>query len=77
MICRRSCRVGRRGRTKRVKPRQVSLELTAPASTPLVVLAIDRAGWANLTRLLTIGRRRCDKGDALVTWPEVCARAGG
>src|SRR5262249_38072547 len=33
--------------------------------------------WANLTRLLTIGRRRCDKGDALVSWPEVCARASG
>jgi DNA polymerase III alpha subunit/intein/homing endonuclease len=69
---------GRRGRTKRSKPRQVALELTStPSTSSLVLLAIDRAGWANLTRLLTIGRRRCDKGTALVTWPEVCARASG
>ena len=75
---------GRRGRTKRARPRQVALdpsrELASqvePASTQLVLLAIDRAGWANLTRLLTAGRRRCDKGEALVSWPEVCTRAGG
>ncbi len=74
--------VGRRGRTKRAKPRQVALpgvsnhEGPLP-STQLVLLAIDRAGWANLTRLLTAGRRRCDKGDSLVTWSEVCARAEG
>ena len=61
---------GRRGRTKRVKPRQVALEIETPSSTPLVLLAIDRGGWANLTRLLTIGRRRCDKGESLVTWAE-------
>ena len=68
---------GRRGRTKRSKPRQVSLAPAEVAPSTLVLLAIDRAGWANLTRLLTIGRRRCDKGAAIVTWPEVCARAGG
>ncbi len=49
----------------------------AGASSTIVLLAADRAGWANLTRLLTIGRRRCDKGESLVTWPEVCARAQG
>nr|HEX4313533.1 error-prone DNA polymerase [Kofleriaceae bacterium] len=48
---------------------------TAPSR--LVLLAIDRAGWANLVRLITAGRRRCDKGDSLVGWDEVCARAGG
>ncbi len=69
---------GRRGRTRRGKPRQVALSLpTKPTSSPIVLLAIDRGGWANLTRLLTIGRRRCDKGEALVTWPEVCSRASG
>ncbi len=69
-------RAGRR-RTKRSKPRQVAIEAVEPKTSSLVLLAVDRAGWANLTRLLTIGRRRCDKGDAVVTWPEVCARAGG
>ncbi len=68
---------GRRGRTKRSKPRQIALTTDPPSTSSLVLLAIDRAGWANLTRLLTIGRRRCDKGAAIVTWPEVCARAGG
>jgi error-prone DNA polymerase len=70
---------GRRGRTKRGKPRQVVMQLGdgQAASSTLVLLATDRAGWANLTRLLTAGRRRCDKGESLVSWPEVCARAGG
>ncbi|HSK02483.1 MAG TPA: error-prone DNA polymerase [Kofleriaceae bacterium] len=48
-----------------------------PARSELVLLAADRAGWANLTRLLTSGRRRCDKGEALVSWREICERAGG
>ena len=73
---------GRRGRTKRAKPRQPQLALEAAEAAPatpsrIVLLATDRAGWANLVRLLTAGRRRCDKGDALVAWPEVCERAGG
>jgi DNA polymerase III alpha subunit len=34
----------------------------------LVLLALDRSGWSSLTRLLTIGRRRTDKGTALVSW---------
>jgi error-prone DNA polymerase len=70
---------GRR-RTRRAAPRQVALALDGPppaAASRLVLLAIDRAGWTQLTRLLTIGRRRCDKGDALVTWPEVARHAGG
>ncbi|MDB4956090.1 MAG: dnaE2, partial [Myxococcales bacterium] len=82
---------GRRGRTKRAKPRQAFLGIEsakvaaandakpaeAPASSQLVLLAIDRAGWANLVRLLTAGRRRCDKGDSLVSWHEVCERSAG
>ena len=44
-----------------------------PATSTLVLLATDRAGWANLTRLITAGRRRCDKGESLVSWREVCA----
>ena len=69
---------GRRGRTRRAKPRQVAPGSSEPPpSTTLVLLAIDRGGWANLTRLLTAGRRRCDKGCALVSWQEVCTRAEG
>ncbi len=50
---------------------------SAPARSEIVLLAMDRGGWANLTRLLTAGRRRCDKGDSLVAWSEICERAGG
>ena len=70
--------LGRRGRTKRAKPRQVTIEVAERAApSTLVLLATDRAGWANLTRLLTSARRRCDKGESLAAWREVCERAGG
>ncbi len=69
---------GRRGRTKRAKPRQPSLDLRVhEATSRIVLLATDRAGWANLVRLCTAGRRRCDKGESLVGWDEICERAGG
>ena len=48
-----------------------------PSASRIVLLAIDRAGWANLVRLVTAGRRRCDKGESLVSWTEVCERASG
>ncbi|HTR50828.1 MAG TPA: error-prone DNA polymerase [Kofleriaceae bacterium] len=70
---------GRRGRSKRTKARQAVLDLASEPRAPsrIIVLAIDRAGWANLVRLVTAGRRRCDKGDAIVGWDEVCTRAPG
>jgi DNA polymerase III alpha subunit len=82
---------GRRGRTKRAKPRQAQLGLAsaptatasndarppAPEPSRIVLVATDRGGWANLVRLLTAGRRRCDKGESLVSWQEICERAGG
>jgi len=79
---------GRRGRTKRAKPRQPELGLDVapaandaappePAPSRIVLLATDRAGWANLVRLITSGRRRCDKGESLVGWDEICERSAG
>jgi len=47
-----------------------------PAST-IVLLAQDRPGYANLCRLLTVGRRRRPKGESLVTWEDVCGHASG
>ncbi len=47
-----------------------------PDST-LVLLAADRAGYANLCRLLTRGRLRSPKGTSRVTWTEVCEHAPG
>ena len=48
----------------------------APTST-CVLLAMNRTGYANLSRLITIGRLRRPKGESCVTWPEVCTRADG
>jgi error-prone DNA polymerase len=72
---------GRRARTQRAKPRRAVVDPrsqpTAQPASRLVLLALDRTGWANLTRLVTIGRRRCDKGEALVAWSELCHHAAG
>jgi len=58
---------------------QVTVDgLTQAAPSPsIVLLAQDRAGYANLCRLITIGRRRCEKGSSQVGWDEVCAHAPG
>ncbi len=44
---------------------------------PLVLLALDRAGYGNLCRLLSAARQRADKGSALATTAEVAELAGG
>ena len=50
---------------------------TPTPSSPCILLAMNRTGYANLCRLITAGRRRRPKGESWVTWPEVCARAEG
>jgi error-prone DNA polymerase len=55
----------------------VGAQVTVADDSIVVLLARDRAGYANLCRLLTTGRRRCEKGRSIVTWREVCERAGG
>ncbi|HEX4384468.1 MAG TPA: PHP domain-containing protein, partial [Myxococcales bacterium] len=54
----------------------VGAEVTAD-STRLVLLAQDRDGYRNLCRLLTKGRRRCEKGESAVSFEEVCGHAKG
>jgi error-prone DNA polymerase len=49
---------------------------TSPASH-IVLLVMDRAGYANLCRLITCGRLRSQKGESRVSWQEVCAHADG
>jgi DNA polymerase III alpha subunit len=50
---------------------------TAAETSQLVLLASNRQGWAQITRLLTLGRRRSEKGSSLVNWAEVCSHAEG
>jgi error-prone DNA polymerase len=51
--------------------------LTLRDHPSLVVLVRDRAGWANLCRLLTIGRREQPKGLALHSLTDLLEHAGG
>ena len=57
--------------------RRTGAPASRPASSTCVLLATNRAGYANLCRLITIGRRRCPKGASLVTWRELCDHAPG
>jgi error-prone DNA polymerase len=55
----------------------VGAEMSILDGSNLVVLATDRAGYANLCRLVTRGRLRSEKGRSRVTWDEVCEHAPG
>src|SRR5262245_28555134 len=50
-------------------------EVTLDDGSPIVLLAMTRRGWASLTRLITCGRRRCEKGSSSVALKEVCQHA--
>ena len=50
---------------------------TSAHTSTCVLLAMSHTGYANLCRLVTTGRLRRPKGASSVTWPEVCAHAGG
>jgi len=66
-----------------VKAREAGLHLiigsqvTVDDGSPIILLAQDRSGYANLCRLLTAGRLRAEKGESVVTWDEVCRHATG
>ncbi len=51
-------------------------EITIDDGSSLVLLATSREGYGNLCRLITVGRRRCEKGSSRVGWREVCEHAG-
>jgi error-prone DNA polymerase len=66
-----------------VKARETGLKLMVGAQVSvddgsvIVLLVRDRAGYANLCRLLTRGRLRSEKGESAVSWNEVCGHAAG
>jgi len=55
----------------------IGSEVTIDDGASLVLLATDRTGYARLSHLLTLGRRRCAKGESRVSWREVCSHADG
>ena len=52
-------------------------EITVDDGSTIVLLAADRAGWANLCTLITAGRRRSEKGSSTVGWREIYEHAAG
>jgi len=52
-------------------------EISVDDDSTIVLLAQDRAGYAQLCRLITRGRRRSAKGESTVGWDEVCEHASG
>ncbi|MET0342516.1 MAG: error-prone DNA polymerase [Polyangiales bacterium] len=55
----------------------VTTRLEADASASIVLLAKTRAGYANLCRLVSRGRQRCEKGKSLVVLDELRAASEG
>jgi len=53
------------------------MQLERPGVSTLVLLVENHAGYKNLCRLITRGRRRSPKGESIVTWREVCEHAEG
>jgi error-prone DNA polymerase len=55
----------------------VGSQISVEDGTSIVLLAVDRPGYANLCRLITKGRLRSPKGSSSVSWEEVAAHAEG
>lgn len=55
----------------------VGSEITPMDSPPIVLWATDRKAYGRLTRLLTVGRLRTDKGKCKLTWDDVAEHADG
>lgn len=52
-------------------------EITLADGSTLLLYARNREGYRNLSRLISTGRLRCEKGASEVTWEEVAAHAEG
>ena len=55
----------------------VGAEITPRDAPPVVLWAPDRAAYGRLCRLITLGRRRVEKGDCYLTFDDIAAHADG
>jgi error-prone DNA polymerase len=55
----------------------IGSEVTVADGSSIILVVMDREGYANLCRLITRGRRRSPKGESSVTWDEVCLHERG
>jgi error-prone DNA polymerase len=58
-------------------PLLIGAEITPNDAPPVVVWAVDRAGYGRLARLLTVGRRAAPKGQCSLGLADVAAHAEG
>ena len=55
----------------------IGSQITFDDGSIILLLAENRAGYANLCRLLTAGRLRSEKGESIVSWDEVYRHSSG
>lgn len=55
----------------------VGAQVSVGGTERVVLLAMDRVGYAHLCRLITRGRLRSPKGQSIVGWEEVCEHSQG
>src|SRR5262245_55625809 len=55
----------------------IGAEITPANAPPVVLWAIDRAGYGRLARLITVGRRRAAKGECALALDDVAEHAEG
>jgi len=55
----------------------IGAEITPVDAPPVLLLAMHRAGYARLCRLLTLGRRRAPKGECRLTFDDLAQHAEG
>ena len=55
----------------------VGAEITPEDAPPVVLWATDRAAYGRLARLITLGRRRAEKGQCRLTLDDVAGHAAG
>jgi len=55
----------------------IGAEITPVDAPPVVLWPTDRAAYGRLSRLITRGRRRAEKGECELTWDDVAQHADG
>ncbi len=55
----------------------IGAEITPEDAPPVVLWASDRAAYGRLSRLITVGRRRAEKGECRLTLDDVAEHAAG
>jgi error-prone DNA polymerase len=55
----------------------IGAEVTPGDAAPVLLLAVDRAGYGRLSQLLTVGKRRAPKGECRLTLDDIARHAQG